>query len=115
MKRQFFDQRLEQYTRWRHDLHAHPEIAFEEERTAAFVAQKLKEFGLEVTTGLAKTGVVGVLKAQQELHKRGQKYRGETWYLRIQLMVVLRRLVQVSSLVHGAILQTQIDLARKAP
>ncbi len=47
---------------WRHDIHAHPETAFEETRTSAFVAQKLEKFGLEVHTGLAKTGVVGVLR-----------------------------------------------------
>lgn len=48
---------------WRHHLHAHPETAFEEQATAAFVADKLASFGLEVHTGLAKTGVVGVLRA----------------------------------------------------
>lgn len=53
---------VEDMTRWRHDLHAHPETAFEEFRTAAFVAEQLKAFGLVVHTGLAKTGVVGVLK-----------------------------------------------------
>jgi amidohydrolase len=47
---------------WRHHLHAHPETAFEETATAAFVADKLRGFGLEVHTGLAKTGVVGVLR-----------------------------------------------------
>jgi len=47
---------------WRHDLHAHPEIAFEEERTADFVAKKLAEFGIEVHRGLGKTGVVGTLR-----------------------------------------------------
>src|SRR5271155_4113884 len=47
---------------WRHHIHAHPETAFEELATAAFVADKLKSFGLEVHTGLAKTGVVGVLR-----------------------------------------------------
>jgi hippurate hydrolase len=47
---------------WRHHLHAHPETAFEESATAAFVADKLSSFGLEVHTGLAKTGVVGVLR-----------------------------------------------------
>ncbi len=50
-------------TGWRHELHRHPETAFEEVRTADLVARKLHEFGLEVHTGLAKTGVVGVLKA----------------------------------------------------
>src|SRR5512143_1669517 len=48
---------------WRHHLHAHPETAFEESATSAFVADKLRGFGLEVHTGLAKTGVVGVLRA----------------------------------------------------
>jgi hippurate hydrolase len=46
---------------WRHHLHAHPETAFEETATSAFVADKLRSFGLEVHTGLAKTGLVAVL------------------------------------------------------
>jgi len=51
----------EEMTAWRRDLHAHPEIAFEERRTADSVAEKLRSFGIEVTTGLAGTGVVGTL------------------------------------------------------
>ena len=47
---------------WRHHLHAHPETAFEETATAAFVADRLRGFGLEVHEGLARTGVVGVLR-----------------------------------------------------
>jgi amidohydrolase len=47
---------------WRRHLHAHPETAFEERATAAFVADKLREFGLEVDIGLAGTGVVGILR-----------------------------------------------------
>ena len=47
---------------WRRDIHAHPEIAFEEHRTAELVAEKLKSFGIEVETGIAGTGVVGTLK-----------------------------------------------------
>jgi len=47
---------------WRHHIHAHPETAFEEKATAAFVADKLRSFGLDVHTGLAGTGVVGVLR-----------------------------------------------------
>ncbi|WP_244560489.1 M20 aminoacylase family protein [Azospirillum oryzae] len=49
-------------TEWRRDLHAHPETAFEEQRTSDFVAEKLASFGLEVHRGLAKTGVVGILR-----------------------------------------------------
>lgn len=47
---------------WRHYLHAHPEAAFEEVNTAAFVAERLREMGIEVETGIGKTGVVGTLK-----------------------------------------------------
>ena len=47
---------------WRHHLHAHPETAFEETATSAFVAERLRSFGLDVHTGLARTGVVGVLR-----------------------------------------------------
>ena len=52
----------EDLRQWRRDIHAHPETAFKETRTAAFVAEKLNAFGLEVHTGLAGTGVVGVLR-----------------------------------------------------
>jgi len=48
--------------KWRRDIHAHPEIAFEEHRTAKIVAEKLESFGIEVETGIAGTGVVGTLK-----------------------------------------------------
>lgn len=46
----------------RQDIHMHPEIAFEEQRTSDIVAAKLAEFGCEVHRGLAKTGVVGTLR-----------------------------------------------------
>lgn len=49
-------------TTWRRDLHRHPEFGFEETRTAAFVAQNLRDLGLEVETGIGGTGVVGTLK-----------------------------------------------------
>jgi hippurate hydrolase len=47
----------------RRDIHRHPELAFEERRTAAVVARVLTDAGIEVHTGLAQTGVVGVLRA----------------------------------------------------
>ncbi|MCK6450282.1 MAG: M20 family metallopeptidase [Alphaproteobacteria bacterium] len=47
---------------WRHDIHAHPEMAFREHRTSDLVAKKLEEFGIEVARGLAGTGVVGTLR-----------------------------------------------------
>ena len=46
----------------RRDIHAHPELGFEEERTSKIVATKLKEWGCEVTTGIGKTGVVGTIR-----------------------------------------------------
>lgn len=44
------------------DLHAHPELSFEEHRTAGIVAEQLTALGLEVHTGIARTGVAGVLR-----------------------------------------------------
>ena len=51
-----------QLVEWRHDLHMNPQISFEEEYASNKVANLLKDFGLEVHQGIAKTGVVGVLK-----------------------------------------------------
>ncbi|MGS0674091.1 M20 aminoacylase family protein [Shewanella sp. 125m-1] len=47
---------------WRHHIHQHPEFGTQEHETAAFVASKLEEFGIEVHTGIGGTGVVGILK-----------------------------------------------------
>jgi amidohydrolase len=47
---------------WRRDIHAHPELSNRETRTAELVAQHLRSLGLEVRTGVAHTGVVGVLR-----------------------------------------------------
>ncbi|GGG38058.1 amidohydrolase [Hymenobacter glacieicola] len=47
---------------WRRDLHEHPELGNQETRTAALVAEHLKKLGIEVQTGVARTGVIGILK-----------------------------------------------------
>ena len=47
---------------WRHQIHAHPETAFEEHKTAELVSQLLRSFGISVDQGLARTGVIGTLK-----------------------------------------------------
>ena len=52
-----------QLTEWRRDIHAHPELGFEETRTSDLVAEKLTAFGIEVTRGVGKTGLVGRLRA----------------------------------------------------
>lgn len=49
-------------TQWRRDLHQNPEFGFEEQRTAAFVADTLRDFGIDVTEGVGGTGVVGTLR-----------------------------------------------------
>ena len=48
----------------RRDLHMHPELGFQEVRTAGIVARRLRELGYEVTEGIAETGVIGFLPAQ---------------------------------------------------
>jgi hippurate hydrolase len=51
---------------WRREIHQHPELLYDVHRTAAFVADRLKEFGCdEVATGLGRTGVVGVIKGRR--------------------------------------------------
>jgi len=49
-------------TAWRQDFHAHPELGFEEHRTSDIVAAKLASWGIEVTRGIATTGLVGTLR-----------------------------------------------------
>jgi hypothetical protein len=49
----------------RRDIHAHPELAFQENRTSDLVAKQLESWGIEVHRGLAKTGVVGVIRGRK--------------------------------------------------
>ncbi|MCM2290762.1 M20 family metallopeptidase [Allorhizobium sp. BGMRC 0089] len=56
----------EEVTGWRRHLHQQPELLFDVHQTAAFVAEKLKEFGCDtVKTGIGKTGVVGIIKGNR--------------------------------------------------
>src|SRR5262245_40283571 len=50
----------------RRDFHRHPELGFEEVRTAGIVAQELSRLGLEVQTGIGKTGVIGILEGKSD-------------------------------------------------
>jgi hippurate hydrolase len=61
----------------RHDIHAHPELAFEESRTASIVAEMLAGWGIEVHRGLAKTGVVGVIKGKKANSGKGVGLRAD--------------------------------------
>ena len=56
---------LPQVIEWRRYLHQHPELGNREVETAKFVAEHLRKLGIEVKTGVAKTGVVGILKGSQ--------------------------------------------------
>ena len=53
----------DEMTAWRRDIHAHPELGFEEHRTSDLVAKRLEAFGLEVYRGIGRTGVVGALRS----------------------------------------------------
>ena len=55
----------------RRDIHAHPELAYEENRTSDMVAARLQEWGLEVTRGLGRTGLVGTLRKGNSLKSIG--------------------------------------------
>src|ERR1700761_3389435 len=62
---------------WRRDIHEHPELGYEERRTSAFVAERLREFGCDqVVTGLGGTGVVGVIKGRKPAGNRDVKMIG---------------------------------------
>ncbi len=62
---------------WRRDIHQHPELLYDVHRTAAFVAERLREFGCdEVATGLGRTGVVGVIKGRKPAPKGDIKVIG---------------------------------------
>jgi amidohydrolase len=60
----------DEMTAIRHDLHAHPEIGFEEVRTSGIVAEKLASWGIETHRGIGKTGVVGVLQGTRGQGRR---------------------------------------------
>lgn len=67
------EQNHTEWTQVRRDIHAHPELRFEEFRTSALVARRLESMGIEVHTGIGSTGVVGVLHGTGE--QRGDAHR----------------------------------------
>src|SRR5262250_305482 len=62
------EKRLDAMVSLRRDFHRHPELSFQERRTSEIVAERLYAAGLEVRTGVAKTGVVGVLRGDRPGH-----------------------------------------------
>lgn len=68
----------EEITAWRHDIHRHPEILYDVHRTAGFVAEKLRAFGVdEVVTGIGRTGVVGVIRGRKGSRDRAIGLRAD--------------------------------------
>lgn len=61
------DNLLPEITEWRREIHRHPELGYEVQRTAGFVADKLRDFGLdEVVEGVGRTGVVGIIRGRSQ-------------------------------------------------
>ncbi|SDR49015.1 hippurate hydrolase [Rhizobiales bacterium GAS191] len=67
---ELIDSYADELTAIRRDIHAHPEIGFEEKRTSALVAEKLQGWGVEVHRGLGGTGVIGIVKGRKDNGKR---------------------------------------------
>jgi hippurate hydrolase len=67
---ELIDSFADDLTAIRRDLHAHPEIGFEEHRTSGIVAEKLAQWGIEVHRGIGGTGVVGLLKGKGDGTRR---------------------------------------------
>jgi hippurate hydrolase len=83
----------------RRDIHAHPELAYEEFRTAALVADELKSLGLEVTTGIGGTGVVGTLRRGDSPRSLG--FRADMDALGFQEETGLAHASRTSGVFHG--------------
>ncbi|NDW44745.1 amidohydrolase [Ruegeria sp. PrR005] len=73
-----FAELQDQIAEWRRDIHAHPEIRFEEHRTSALVAERLRAFGCDmVETGVGQTGVVGVIHGRESGSGRVMAFRAD--------------------------------------
>jgi amidohydrolase len=84
---------------WRRDLHRHPELAFQEHRTAELVARELAALGLEVRTGIGGTGVIGTLRGGQP--GRTVMLRADMDALPIQEMADLPYCSEVAGAMHA--------------
>jgi hippurate hydrolase len=80
----FVLERHDTFTAIRRDLHAHPELGYEEHRTAALVAERLHQWGIEVHAGIGRTGVVGVIRGRHDASGRSVGLRADMDALPIQ-------------------------------
>jgi amidohydrolase len=92
----------EEIIEWRRDIHAHPELRFEEHRTAAIVADKLRAFGCdEVVTNIGRTGVVGVIKGRQDSAGKVIGFRADMDALPLQEMTDLPHSSSIAGQMHA--------------
>jgi hippurate hydrolase len=80
----FVVQHHDEFTAIRRDIHAHPELGFEEHRTAALLAERLHQWGIEVHTGIGRTGLVGVVRGRRDGSGRAVGLRADMDALPIQ-------------------------------
>ena len=93
---------LDDIRAWRHDIHAHPELQYDVHRTAALVAEKLQEFGLdEVVTGIGRTGVVGVSRGKGQSSGKTVGLRADMDALPIQEVRDLPHKSQIDGAMHA--------------
>ena len=91
----------DEFTQIRRDLHAHPESAFQETRTAKIIAELLATWGLEVHTGVGQTGVVGVLRGSAGKGRRAIGLRADMDALPMQEKTGLAHASTVHGAMHG--------------
>lgn len=97
-----FAEMLPEISAWRRDIHANPELRFQEHRTAAFVASKLKEFGCdEIVTGFGETGVVGVINGQSTTSGKTIGFRADMDALPINEATNLPHASTVPGIMHA--------------
>jgi amidohydrolase len=73
----FVQERHDTFAAIRRDLHAHPELGYEEHRTGALVAERLHQWGIEVHTAVGRTGVVGVIRGKRDASGRSVGLRAD--------------------------------------
>lgn len=100
----WFDTQRETSNGWLQELHRHPETGFEETRTATFIAERLRDLGYDVATGLAGTGVVGTLHGRHATSARPDRcvaFRAELDALPMQERAKVAYVSQDPNRFHG--------------
>ncbi len=97
-----FAEMHDEVTKWRRHLHAHPELMYDVHETAAFVVDRLREFGVdEITPGIGKTGVVAVIRGREDTQGRVVGLRADMDALPIEEATGLDYASTVSGKMHA--------------